>query len=165
MPFNFSAPGPAKVAKLGVIHDGDTFTGAPTILKSGATASLTQASTTTTLTGGAGFVSGDTGKYLFISGAATAANNGWQGPITYVSATSVTYTNASGATDANNTHISWSESTLPVSTLATGLSPRTVFTAAPIRTGVGTWSVTTKDNVVVVPVSYTHLTLPTICSV
>lgn len=151
MPFNFTAPGPAKVAKLGVIQDGDSYNGTPTILKSGSTATLTLVSTTVTLTGGAGFVSGDTGKKIYISGAATAGNNGWF-TITYVSATSVSWTNASGATDANNGAISWLTAVLAVSTLAT-VSPvttRSVFTAAPVRTGVGTWSVTTKDGVVTV---------------
>jgi hypothetical protein len=148
MPFNFSGQSHSTVAKLGVVADGDTFVGAPTVLKSGATATLTQAATTTTLTGGAGFVSGDTGKFIYISGAATSANNGWQGPITFVSATSVTWTNASGATDANNGHISWSESTLAVSTLMTGQSAHSAFTGPPVRSGVGLWSITTKDNVV-----------------
>lgn len=148
MPFNFSGIAAHTVAKMGVVADGDTFVGAPTVLKSGATATLTQASTTTTLTGGAGFVSGDTGKFIYISGAATPANNGWQGPITFVSATSVTWTNASGATDANNGHISWSESTLAVSTLMTAPSARSVFTGPPVRSGVGLWSITTKDSVV-----------------
>jgi len=68
MPFNFSAPGPAKVAKLGVIHDGDTVT---TV---GTTSSQT----------------------------------------------------------------------------ATGLSAHSIFTANPVRTGTGTWTITTKDNVVTV---------------
>jgi len=149
MPFSFSAPGPAKVPKLGIIHDGNDFTGAPTVIVSGSTATLTLASTTVTLTGGAGFVSGDTGKKIYISGAATAANNGWF-TITYISATSVSWTNAGGATDANNGAISWLVATLGVSTLAVaGPSfPRSVFAGLPVRTGVGTWSITTKDNVV-----------------
>jgi hypothetical protein len=149
MPFNFSGQSHQTVAKLGVVSDGDTFTGAPTVIVQGSTATLTLASTTVTLTGGAGFVSGDTGKYIYISGAATAANNGWFA-ITYVSATSVHWTNASGATDANNGAISWLVATLPVSTLSSAPGAHTIFTGAPVRTGVGTWTITTKDNVVAV---------------
>ena len=150
MPFAFSSPGPGKVAKPGVISDGDVFQGAPTVLKSGAAATLTLVSTTVTLTGGAGFVSGDTGKKIYISGAATAGNNGWF-TITYVSATSVSWTNASGATDANNGKIAWQEATLGVSTLATAPATQfgnSIFTGPPLRTGVGTWSITTRDGVV-----------------
>jgi hypothetical protein len=150
MPFAFSSPGPGKVAKPGVISDGDIWTGAPTVLKSGAKATLTLVSTTVTLTGGAGFVSGDTGKKIFISGAATALNNGWF-TLTFISATSVSWTNASGATDANNGAISWQEAVLGVSTLAIAPASQfgnTVFTGPPVRTGVGTWSITTRDNVV-----------------
>lgn len=147
MPDRFSGQSHSTVAKLGVIFDGDPFIGSPTVLKSGSTATLTLVSTTVTLTGGAGFVSGDTGKKIFISGAATAANNGWF-TITFVSSTSVSWTNASGATDANNGAISWQEATLGVSTLASAPSARTIFTGAPVRSGVGTWSITTKDKVV-----------------
>jgi hypothetical protein len=149
MPFNFTGQSHQSVAKLGVVSDGDTFVGAPTVLTSGSTATLTLASTTVTLTGGAGFTSGMTGDSIYISGAATAANNGWF-TITYISATSVSWTNASGATDANNGAISFSVAALPVSTLATfgGTNgPYSCFTGPPVRTGVGTWSITTKDSV------------------
>ena len=149
MPFAFTGQSHSTVAKLGVVSDGDTFTGANTVIVSGAAATLTQASTTTTFTGGAGFVSGDTGKYIYISGAATSANNGWQGPVTYVSASSVTYTNASGATDANNGAISWSLSTLPVSTLSSAPAQYTAF-LTPVRSATGVWSVTLKDIAVLV---------------
>lgn len=151
MPFQFSTPGPGKVAKPGVISDGDLFTGAPTVLKSGAAATLTFGGSTVTLTGGAGFVSGDAGKKIFISGAATALNNGWFTIGAFISATSVSWTNASGATDANNGHIAWQEATLGVSTLATAPATQlgnTVFAGVPTRTGVGTWTVTTRDCVV-----------------
>ena len=148
MPFAFSGQRLSYKAKLNVVSDGDTFAGAPTIIVQGGTATLTQSSTTTTLTGGTGFVSGDTGKFVYITGAATPANNGWQGPITYVSATSVTYTNASGATDANNGHISWLAATLAVSTVASSPNPHTIFTGPPLRSATGVWSITTKDCVV-----------------
>ena len=147
MPDHFSANAVQKTAKNAVISDGDGFTGAPTVLTSGAAATLTQSSTTTTLTGGIGFVSGMTGDSIYISGAATAANNGWF-TITYVSATSVSWTNASGATDANNGAISFAVAALPVSTLATFSSVSSMFTGPPVRSGVGTWSITTKDCVV-----------------
>jgi hypothetical protein len=78
----------------------------PTIIGSGTTATLTKVSSTITLTGGSGFTSGITGSYVYISGAATSGNNGWF-QVTYVSATSISWTNASGATDANNGAISW----------------------------------------------------------
>jgi hypothetical protein len=147
MPFNFSAPGPAKVAKLGVIHDGDTFVGVPLVLVSGSTATLTLVSTTVTLTGGAGFVSGMTGDKIYIGNATTSGNNGWF-TITYISATSVSWTNASGATDANNGHIAWQVAVLGATTLATSPTVHSVFTGPPVRSGVGLWSITTKDNVV-----------------
>lgn len=148
MPFNFSAiKGAQATPKLGVVFDGNTFTGAPTVLTSGAKATLTLVSTTVTLTGGAGFTSGMNGDKIYISGAATSANNGWF-TLTYVSPTSVSWTNASGATDANNGAISFQVAALGVSTLSSAPSSRTVFTGPPVRSGVGAWSITTKDNVV-----------------
>jgi hypothetical protein len=56
---------------------------------------------------GTPFVAGDVGKYIFITGATTAANNGMF-PITAVnSSSSITYTNASGATQANFAGTVW----------------------------------------------------------
>jgi hypothetical protein len=149
VPFAFSGQSHQTVAKLGVVSDGDTFTGAPTVLVQGSAATLTLVSTTITLTGGAGFVSGMTGDKIFISNAATPANNGWF-TLTFVSATSVSWTNASGATDAHNGAIGWKVAVLGASTLSSAPSPHTCFTAAPVRSAVGVWSITTKDNCVTV---------------
>lgn len=150
MPFTWTGTAKVTLAKPGGVIDGDLFTGAPTVLDSGTKATLTLSSTTITLTGGAGFTSGMTGDKIYISGAATALNNGWF-TITYISATSVSWTNASGATDANNGAISWQVAALGVSTLAIAPATQygnTVFLGVPVRTGVGTWTVTTRDAVV-----------------
>lgn len=147
MPNNFSGQSHQTVAKLGVVSDGDTFTGAPAVLTSGSKATLTLSSTTVTLTGGAGFTSGMNGDKIYISGAATSANNGWFA-LTYISATSVSWTNASGATDANNGAISFAVAALGVSTLASNPAPHSAFAGPPKRSATGVWSITTKDGVV-----------------
>jgi hypothetical protein len=147
MPYNFSAIAVQKTPKLGVVYDGNTFTGAPTVLTSGSKATLTLSGSTVTLTGGAGFTSGMGGDKIYISGAATSANNGWF-TLTYISATSVSWTNSSGATDANNGAISFQVAAVGASTLSNAPSTRTVFTGAPVRSGTGAWSITTLDSVV-----------------
>ena len=55
MPDSFSGYAKQTTAKPDVVFDGDTFQGAPTVLTSGSTATLTLSSTTITLTGGIGF--------------------------------------------------------------------------------------------------------------
>jgi hypothetical protein len=147
------------VAKLGVVSDGDTFIGSATVLASGAKATLTLASTTVTLTGGAGFTSGMNGDKIYISGAATPANNGWF-TLTYISATSVSWTNSSGATDANNGAISFAVAALGVTTLASNPSAHSAFTGPPVRSATGVWSITTKDIVVTTCLFHVETVLP-----
>lgn len=63
-----------------------------------------------TVTGLTGMTPLSTNRYLTISGAGTAANNGTFKILSYVSATSVTIINSAGvAGDANNGSISWKE--------------------------------------------------------
>jgi hypothetical protein len=145
MPFNFSAQAVVKTPKLGVVIDGNTYAGSPTVLTSGSAATLTLVSTTVTLTGGSGFTSGMNGDKIYISGAATSANNGWF-TLTYISATSVSWTNASGATDANNGAISFQVAAVGASTLASTKNTRTAF-MTPVRSATGAWSITTLDGV------------------
>jgi hypothetical protein len=144
MPYNFTGQSHSYKAKLGVVADGDTFTGSPTVLTSGSTATLTLSGSTVTLTGGAGFTSGMNGDKIYISNAATSANNGWF-TLTYISATSVSWTNASGATDAHNGAIGFQVAALGVSTLSSAPSPYTIFAGAPVRSATGVWSATLKD--------------------
>lgn len=146
MPNNFSGQPAGFAAKLAVVRDGDLYSGAPTVLASGNSATLTLASTTVTLTNGSGFTSGMNGDKIYISNAATPGNDGWF-TLTYISATSVSWTNASGATDANNGSIGFQVAALGVSTKSTQPSNASAFAGAPVRSGVGLWSITTRDNV------------------
>lgn len=69
--------------------------------------------TTVTITGGANFTANSVGHYITITGASSAGNNGTFPITAFISASSVSYTNASGvATDANNPNIHWVE-TIP----------------------------------------------------
>jgi hypothetical protein len=77
----------------------------------GSTAALTFSSPTVTLTGGSGFASTMTGAKITISNSTTGANDGTF-TLTYISATSVSWTNASGAADASNA-VHWSLNTQP----------------------------------------------------
>lgn len=62
-----------------------------------------------TLTGGTGFTQDSEGRMITISGAATGANNGTFLVTSYVSSSSVRLLNASGASDANNGSLTWTE--------------------------------------------------------
>lgn len=74
----------------------------------GSTASLTFSSPTITLTRtGANFQAALAGRTITVSGSATPGNNGSFTIVSVTSTTSLTYTNASGATDANNGAISY----------------------------------------------------------
>ena len=65
-----------------------------------------------TFTGGTGFTANSVGNFITITGAASGANNGTFLIVTFASATSVTYANASAvASDANNGAIVWTERT------------------------------------------------------
>jgi hypothetical protein len=61
----------------------------------------------------------------------------------------VSWTNASGATDANNGKISYQVAALPVTTTASKPSAYSIFAGSPVRSATGVWSLTTKDSVVV----------------
>lgn len=73
----------------------------------GTTASLTLAGSVITVTGLSSVANPAVGKQITISGASTPANNGTFLITAVLSATSVTYTNPTGATDALNGAISW----------------------------------------------------------
>ena len=78
--------------------------------RAGAVASITAVSAgSVTVTGLTGMSLNDIGRFIAISGAATAANNGSFRIAAYVSGTSVKYTNAAGVfPDVNSGAISWS---------------------------------------------------------
>lgn len=73
----------------------------------GAAATLTYSAGVITATGLSALADPAVGQNIVISGAATSANNGTFVIVSVPSATSVTYANASGATDANNGSIAW----------------------------------------------------------
>lgn len=76
---------------------------------SGTTASITaSAGPTITLTGLTNMTPAMVGLNIMVSGAASGVNNGGFPIATYISPTSVTITNPSGVTDANNGAIVWS---------------------------------------------------------
>lgn len=79
--------------------------------QSGSTASLTAFSGgLVTITGLTGMVTNSDGRFITISGAATPANNGTFEIVSFLSATSVQYSNSSATVpDANNGSISWIE--------------------------------------------------------
>jgi hypothetical protein len=88
-------------------------------LNNGIAASITTFVTpTVTLTGGVNFTAASVGRYITISGAASAGNNGTFLITVFNSATSVGYANPAGvASDANSPNIHWVESSsspLPV---------------------------------------------------
>lgn len=74
---------------------------------SGTSATLTYSAGTITATGLSNLTDACVGQQIVISAATTPANNGTFTIATWVSATSVTYANASGATDAANGTIDW----------------------------------------------------------
>ena len=78
----------------------------------GIAASITTfASPTVTITGVANMTAASVGRYITITGASSAGNSGTFLITAFISATSVSYSNASGvATDANNPNIHWVES-------------------------------------------------------
>lgn len=77
------------------------------VTQSGSTASITGPGPTLTLTGLTGMTAACVGSPITISGAATGGNNGMFIIASFISASSVTITNASGGTDANNGAITW----------------------------------------------------------
>lgn len=85
--------------------------GEPVTGQSGAAASIDSiASGIITISGLTGMTTASIGSYLTISGAATGANNGTFLITSFISASSVTYSNPSGvAPDGNNGSISWAE--------------------------------------------------------
>lgn len=80
---------------------------------SGTTATITFSSGTVTLTGVEEIMPQMVSALITISGAATPANNGTFAIATTPGLGTLTYANASGATDVNNGHITWSISSLP----------------------------------------------------
>lgn len=74
----------------------------------GDSASITKSGSTITVSGLTSIFPAAVGGTMTIYGAATSGNNGSFPVATYVSPSSVTITNASGATDANNGSIGWS---------------------------------------------------------
>lgn len=85
--------------------------GAPISGQTGSTANITAFSTgVSTLTGLTGMTQNSVGNFLTVSGAASGGNNGTFLIISYISASSVTISNATGvAPDANNGAIVWTE--------------------------------------------------------
>lgn len=85
--------------------------GAPLAGQTGAVANITVfAAGVSTLTGLTGMTANSVGNFLSVSGAASAGNNGTFLIISFISATSVTISNAAGvAPDANNGAITWTE--------------------------------------------------------
>jgi hypothetical protein len=77
-----------------------------TTVTTGTTASLSFTGSTVTLTGGSGFTTYMTSLYITISNSGTGANDGTF-QITYISSSSVSWTNASGATDSGGA-VHWS---------------------------------------------------------
>jgi hypothetical protein len=73
----------------------------------GATASITFGAGVNTITGLSGMTQAMVGQTIQIAGGATPTNNGSFVIVSVLSPTSVTVTNASGVTDANNGHIFW----------------------------------------------------------
>jgi hypothetical protein len=73
----------------------------------GAAASIAFSLGINTLTGLNGMTQAMVGQTIQIAGAATSANNGTFTIVTVVNPSTVTVTNASGATDVNNGHIFW----------------------------------------------------------
>lgn len=85
--------------------------GAPLAGQTGAVASITTFSLgVATITGLTGMTANSVGNFLTITGAATGANNGTFLIVAFISAVSVSVSNAAGsAPDANNGAISWTE--------------------------------------------------------
>jgi hypothetical protein len=85
--------------------------GAPLAGQTGVAANITTfVSSVSTITGLTGMTANSVGHFLTVSGAASGANNGTFLIISFISATSVTISNASGvAPDANNGAITWTE--------------------------------------------------------
>jgi hypothetical protein len=83
--------------------------GVTTFPNGGNNATLTLAVTTITATGLVNMTPASVGHYIKISGATTAGNNGTFLITAYISSSSVQWTNAGGATDANNGSIRWQE--------------------------------------------------------
>jgi hypothetical protein len=90
-----------------------------------AAASLTTvAGADQTVTGVTGMTTSSVGRYLKITGAASAANNGTWQIVSFLSATSVTIRNtAAVATDAHNGSITWSEIDPELDVYATSGNP------------------------------------------
>lgn len=76
-----------------------------------------------TVTGLTGMTSSSANRFLTITGASSAANNGTWQIVSYISATSVTIRNPNGvASDANNGSISWTETDPALDTYPTALN-------------------------------------------
>ena len=73
----------------------------------GTVASITFNSGINTISGLTGMAAAMVGQTITIAGGATPANNGTFTILSVVNPSTITVTNASGATDANNTHIVW----------------------------------------------------------
>jgi len=73
----------------------------------GNAASITFAAGINTITGLSGMTQAMVGQTISLGNAATPANNGTFTIVSVVNSSTVTVTNASGATDANNGHIFW----------------------------------------------------------
>lgn len=77
----------------------------------GVTASITFGAGINTISGLSGMTTALVGQTVTIVGAATPANNGTFTIVSVINSSTITVTNASGATDANNSHIGWSLNT------------------------------------------------------
>jgi len=74
---------------------------------SGVTASITFSAGINTISGLSGMTSALVGQSIVIAAGTTALNNGTFVVLSVVNSSTITVTNASGATDANNGHIVW----------------------------------------------------------
>lgn len=102
--WTLTLPSAPTLGEKHTIKDYKGFAGQST--DTGSAASLTFSTPTVTLTGGSGFTSAMTGLNITISNSTTAANNGTFA-LTFISSTSVSWTNASGAADASGAVV-WS---------------------------------------------------------
>jgi hypothetical protein len=115
----------------------------------GAAASITAfAGGVATITGLAGITAANIGQFITVSGANTAGNNGRFPILTAPSATSVTYTNATGATgDTKNGTIAWTVGILPLTAPVWVYSYEASRTdAKPNATGIAAGRACSKGN-------------------